>query len=307
MKTIFITDIVILTVSVIAVFIFSIYLSRPIEKLNKTSKEIASGKFNKRVKIKSKDEIGELSESFNMMAEEVESKINELNLQVKQKNDFINAFTHELKTPMTAMVGYSDLLRLKKVDEEVSKTALNYIYQETKRLEGLAQKLMKLMSLTDENIEFANINISEFLERVVKAERNLFSNINFELEAENYIVKGDRELLESVLRNLIENSKNSKPKDNKVLIKGKILESGKYRISVIDKGRGIPKEHIDRVTEDFYMVDKSRSRENNGSGIGLSLVKKILNLHNSNIFIESIENIGTTVYFELEEGKNSEN
>ncbi len=307
MKTIFITDIVILTVSVIAVFIFSIYLSRPIEKLNKTSKEIASGKFNKRVKIKSKDEIGELSESFNMMAEEVESKINELNLQVKQKNDFINAFTHELKTPMTAMVGYSDLLRLKKVDEEVSKTALNYIYQETKRLEGLAQKLMKLMSLTDENIEFANINISEFLEKVVKAERNLFSNINFELEAENYIVKGDRELLESVLRNLIENSKNSKPKDNKVLIKGKILESGKYRISVIDKGRGIPKEHIDRVTEDFYMVDKSRSRENNGSGIGLSLVKKILNLHNSNIFIESIENIGTTVYFELEEGKNSEN
>lgn len=74
----------------------------------------------------------------------------------------------------------------------------------------------------------------------------------------------------------------------------------KYRISIKDKGKGIPKEHIKRVTEDFYMVDKSRSRENGGSGIGLSLCKKILELHNSEINIKSREHIGTTVYFELE-------
>ncbi len=111
---------------------------------------------------------------------------------------------------------------------------------------------------------------------------------------------GDVELLEVVVKNLVENASHAEPKDNKIFIKGNICPNGKYRISVIDKGKGIPKEHIDRVTEDFYMVDKSRSRTNGSSGIGLSLVKKILKLHNSNIFIESEENVGTTVYFDLE-------
>ena len=235
---------------------------------------------------------------FSLVAEHIESKVNSLNLQVKQKNDFINAFTHELKTPMTAMVGYSDMLRLKKCDEEVSKKALNYIYQETKRLENLSLKLMKLMSLTEDKIEFENFEIREFIEKISKK-----FEIKIDLDLEKQIVQGDKELLEVVMRNLIENSKNAEPKDNKVLIRGKKLKNRKYKISVIDTGKGIPKEHIKRVTEDFYMVDKSRSRENNGSGIGLSLVKKILELHKSKLDIESEENVGTTVSFELEEGK----
>ena len=114
---------------------------------------------------------------------------------------------------------------------------------------------------------------------------------------------GDIELLEVVIRNLVENAIKSEPKDSKVIIQGQVLSNKKYRVSVVDKGKGIPREHIKRVTEDFYMVDKSRSRTNGGSGIGLSLVKKILKLHNSDIFIESKENIGTTVYFDLEEGE----
>ena len=297
---IFITDIIILIVSSIVIFVFSKYLTRPISNLNKISKKIASGKFDERVKIKSKDEIGELAESFNLMSEQIEEKINQLNLNIKQKNDFINAFTHELKTPMTAIMGYSDLLRLKKCDEEVSQKSLNYIYSETKRLENLSLKLMKLMSLTEEKIELEDIEIFEFLEKIIKKE-NLNSNIEIKFDAEKQIVKGDKELLEVVLRNLIENSKNAIPKDNKILIKGEKKENQKYRISVIDKGKGIPKEHIKRVTEDFYMVDKSRSRNNNSSGIGLSLVKKILEFHKTNIYIESEENIGTKVYFELEE------
>ena len=297
---IFITDIIILIVSSIVIFVFSKYLTRPISNLNKISKKIASGKFDERVKIKSKDEIGELAESFNLMSEQIEEKINQLNLNIKQKNDFINAFTHELKTPMTAIMGYSDLLRLKKCDEEVSQKSLNYIYSETKRLENLSLKLMKLMSLTEEKIELEDIEIFEFLEKIIKKE-NLNSDIEIKFDVEKQIVKGDKELLEVVLRNLIENSKNAIPKDNKILIKGERKENQKYRISVIDKGKGIPKEHIKRVTEDFYMVDKSRSRNNNSSGIGLSLVKKILEFHKTNIYIESEENIGTKVYFELEE------
>ena len=160
---------------------------------------------------------------------------------------------------------------------------------------------MKLMSITEDKIEMSNIKIDELIDKVVKTESNIIPNINIDINIKPCIVKGDYELLEIVMRNLIENAKNSEPKDNKILVKGEKRENKKYRIYVIDKGKGIPKEHIQRVTEDFYMVDKSRSRNNGGSGIGLSLVKKILLFHGSDIYIESTENIGTKVYFELEE------
>lgn len=294
-------DIIILIISSIVIYVFSVILTKPINTLNKTSKKIASGKFSERVNIKSKDEIGELAESFNSMANQVENKITELNNLVKQKDDFINGFTHELKTPMTAIIGYADLLRFKKCDEEVSQKALNYIYAEAKRLENLSFKLMKLMSLSDENIEMSVIEVSDFINKIARAETYLLNENKLEIDIENAKIVGDSELLEVVIRNLVENANKAEPKDNKILIKGERLPNKKYKISVIDKGKGIPKEHIERVTEDFYMVDKSRSRTNGGSGIGLSLVKKILKLHDSDIYIESEENIGTTVYFELEE------
>lgn len=110
-------------------------------------------------------------------------------------------------------------------------------------------------------------------------------------------------MLEVVLRNLIENAEKAEPKDNRIQVVGKKQKDG-YKIEVIDHGRGIPKEQIARVTEDFYMVDKSRSRNKGGSGIGLSLVKRILLLHHTELKIDSIEGEGTTVSFELKEGRN---
>ncbi len=299
MKQILITDIIILALSSIVICIFAILLTRPIKSLNNTTKKIAKGKYNERVKVNSNDEIGELAYSFNLMAGEIENKINDLNLSIKQKEDFINGFTHELKTPMTAIVGYADLLRLKKCDEELSRKAVNYIYQEGKRLENLSFKLMKLMSLTNENIELSKIKVENFINKIVKIENELISS-QIDVEIESAYVIGDNELLEVVMKNLIENADKAEPKDLKIKITGKKTKENKYIISVIDKGIGIPKEHIERVTEDFYMVDKSRSRVNGGSGIGLSLVKKILILHNSRINIESEKGIGTTVYFELD-------
>ena len=196
-------------------------------------------------------------------------------------------------------MGYADLLRLKKCDEETSKMALNYIYSETKRLERLSFKLMNLMSLSEEKTKLSTFDVLDFLQKVVNTENSIITN-KIELDVQKANIKGDKELLEVVIRNLVENSDKAEPKDNKILIEGERIENNKYRISVIDKGLGIPKEQLNRVTEDFYMVDKSRSRKNNGSGIGLSLVKKILELHHSEIFIESEENIGTTAYFYLD-------
>lgn len=289
-KEIMYIDIIVLIISSIFISIFSILFTRPIKKLNNMSRKISDGKFNERVNLTSNDEIGELADNFNIMAEEIENRI-------KQKDDFVNGFTHEIKTPMTTIIGYSDLLRLKRNDEEVTIKSLNYIYSEAKRLEELSHKLMTLMSLSEDRIELKSNKIKKFVERII--EKTVFYDIQIKTNLEESTVKFDEILLEVVLKNLISNAYKAEPKDNQILVEGKKINN-KYRISVIDTGRGIPKEHINRVTEDFYMVDKSRSRKNGGSGIGLSLCNKILILHNSKINIKSEENIGTEVYFELE-------
>ncbi len=297
LKDVMYTDFIVLAISSIVIAVFAKFLTKPIEELNSITKKISSGNFKERVNVKANDEIGELANSFNKMAEEIENKINSLNLSIKQKDDFISGFSHEIKTPMTAIIGYSDLLRLKNYDDEVRIPALNYIYSESKRLEELSYKLLSLMEISEDKIEFKVLNIKDFIEKTCK--KIILDNIDLKLDLEEAKVKIDENLLEVVMRNLIQNAKKADPKDNCIYVMGKNIEN-RYIVSVIDNGIGIPKEHIKRVTEDFYMVDKSRSRKNGGTGIGLSLCKKILEFHNSKINIESEENFGTRVFFELE-------
>lgn len=239
-----------------------------------------------------------------IFAKLVTNHVEKLNLLVKQREDFINGFTHELKTPMTVIMGYADMLRLKKCDEEISQKALNYIYTESKRLEKLSFKLMGLMSLTEEKLELERIEMNSFINNFVDNEDFNLTENQIETDIEKGYIKGDKELLEVVIRNLVENANKAEPKDNRIYIKGEVLGNKKYRVSVVDKGKGIPKEHISRVTEDFYMVDKSRSRNAGGTGIGLSLVKKILEFHKSSLHIESEEGEGTAVYFDLKGAEN---
>jgi len=160
------------------------------------------------------------------------------------------------------------------------------------------------MELSEERIEFKETKIKEFIEKI--SAEILLENIELKLDLEDAIVEIDENLMEVVIRNLLQNAKKAEPKDNAIIIQGKVLENQKYRISVIDKGIGIPQEHIHRVTQDFYRVDKARSKQNGGTGIGLSLCKKILELHHTILNIESEENVGTTVSFELEVNKNEE-
>ena len=166
-------DISIIVISLITIGILSIFLTKPIIKLNELSKEIAKGKYDERIHINSNDEIGELSESFNIMIEAVENKIKELELLIKQREDFITNFNHELKNPMTSIIGYADILRSNKYDDEVKIRAANYIFNEGKRLEVLARKLMDLMELSNENIKFEKIDITNLDKMFESGDRNL--------------------------------------------------------------------------------------------------------------------------------------
>lgn len=298
-------DVTVIVISALCVCLLSIFLTKPILTLNEMSKKIAKGSYKERIKIKSRDEIGELAKSFNIMIETIESKINELELSVKQKEEFIADFTHELKNPMTSIIGYADILQSGKYDNETNIRSAKYIFSEAKRLEILAHKLMDLMGLSDENIKVERIDIVEFMSNLYSKLINNLNDIELKLDIQDGYVKADKELLEDVLRNLIDNSKKAKPKDKIITVRGK-NENNKYKIIVEDKGSGIAKEDLPRITESFYRPDKARARKDGGNGIGLSLCKKIVEFHNSNLNIESELGIGTAVSFYLEVDKDEE-
>ncbi|MCI8620391.1 MAG: HAMP domain-containing histidine kinase [Clostridia bacterium] len=291
---------VIITVSIV-ICVLTVFLTRPIRKLNEMSKKITKGSYHERVNIKSNDEIGELTISFNQMIETIENKIKELELSVKRKEEFITNFTHELKNPMTSIIGYADILRSGKYDKETDIKSANYIFNEAKRLEILAHKLMDLMELSNENIKLEKIDVVCFMNKLYKDIHESLEYIELKLEIEDGCIIADKVLLEDCLRNLIDNSKKANPKDKMIKVLGK-NEKNKYKISVEDKGCGIPKEDIPRVLESFYMVDKARARDSGRNGIGLSICQKIANLHNTRLIIESELNKGTCVSFYLEVG-----
>lgn len=298
-------DSIVIVISLLSVTVLSMCLTKPIQKLNDMSKEMAKGLYQQRTNIKTNDEIGELSESFNKMADAIESKIQELELSVKQREEFITNFNHELKNPMTSIIGYADILKSQQYTEDVKIKAATYIFNEAKRLEILARKLMDLMELSSENIKFERIEMIAFANKIKEEIKEELGKIQLELEVEEGMVIADTSLLEDCIRNLIDNSKKANPKDDKIIFFGK-HKQGKYEISIIDKGCGIPKEEIPKIKDSFYMVDKARAKVAGRNGIGLSICEKIAKLHHSELNIESSLQEGTKVTLYLEVEKNEE-
>lgn len=282
----------------------SFFFTRPLKKLAKTSGQIAAGNYAARTNIKTNDEIGELGQNFNQMAEAVEKQVESLQLSVQQRQDFVAAFSHEIKTPMTAIIGYSDLLRFQKTDAETRRKALHFIYREATRLETLSQKLLALMGLSDEKIELEptplNLIFRDMMQSVYPVTQQTGVSVKV-LAANDISVMASRDLAANLLRNLVLNAIQAAPKDNTVWVGWKPDEGG-ISIFVQDSGKGIAEEEIKRITEPFYRVDKARARQQGGSGIGLALCQKIAEFYGTALSFQSEVEVGTTVRFLLLDG-----
>lgn len=295
---IFFISIEIITCLIFAVFMFFIskLITMPIDNLVKSAKKISEGHYSERININSKDEFAVLSENFNLMAETIENKIKDLEKTNAEKQSFIDNLTHELKTPLTSIIGYANLIRTSKYDEKLFFEASNYIYKEGKRMECMAFKLMNLINLNAENI---NLKSEKIMNIIDDCKKSLFvklkdKNIDLIVSGKNYSVNIDKDLIRMLICNLIDNSIKASRSNSKIYI-SVLKKENKIVIEVKDTGLGIPKKHLERVTEPFYMVDKSRSRKDNGAGLGLSLCKRIVDVHNGTLKIESELNKGTIV------------
>lgn len=278
------------------IYLLSRYMTRPIIKLGSVARLIASGDYEKRAENSSGDEIGELSESFNSMADRLVEQMKEKELEARQKEDFTAAFAHELKTPLTSIIGYADMLNSVSLSEEEKREAYFYIYSQGKRLESLSHKLLELVSMERQENHFKPVSTKALEENIHTAMRPVFAakKVRGKVIFEKSTLMGDFELLLSLLYNLSDNAMKAVEEGGFVLLKGTCLENG-YEIKVVDNGRGIPEAEIHRITEAFYMVDKSRSRKEGGAGIGMALCKKIVAMHGAVLKISSKQGEGTVI------------
>lgn len=288
---------IILICSSVSMFFISYWLTKPIRLLTKATKKMTEGDYSYRAELVSRDEMGQLTCDFNQMANSLEENIHKLEQEICAREEFIAAFSHELKTPLTAIIGYADLLRSRKLDEEKHFLSANYIYTEGKRLEIMAFRLLDIIVTKRADVERQMVDVEVlfcYLEDMY-AEK---TDIKLEIAYDAARICGEVNLLKSVLLNLVDNACKASESGSVVEIKGQKSEKG-YLFVVKDTGVGIPKEECEKITEAFYMVDKSRSRSRNGAGLGLALCVEILRLHHSELVIESTLGEGSRISFLL--------
>ena len=291
--------ILMLVVGIVIMYFIAYRLTGPIRLLMHATRKMAAGDYSYRAKKVSKDELGRLTQDFNHLSEAVEQTIDQLEDEVQAREDFVGAFAHELKTPLTSIIGYADMLRSRKLDEEKSLLSANYIYTEGKRLETMSLRLLDIIVTKKEGAKLQKVSSDSLFEYLY----NMFlpnKSMKISFTYEEACVLADQSLIQTVLVNLLDNACKASEQGSRIEISGHSEEEG-YRFTVKDYGIGIPEEELSKITQAFYMVDKSRSRSRNGAGLGLALCTEILALHGSRLEIESTPGEGTSVGFLLQE------
>ena len=263
----------------------------PLRKLQAAASSIASGNYTERAELCTQDEIGELALNFNHMAESVQRHVDELTATAKRQRLFIGAVTHEFKTPLTGILLNADTLQNTYMSEDEQAEALHNIEMQGKWLEQLVQKMLRLLTI-NQKISLSEISVNDLLEQVrTSIEAPLREkDIQLIVTCGAGTILGDIDLLQSAIVNLVDNAAKASERGQQVSVKayGKVIE-------VSDNGKGIPTDALEHITEPFFMVDKSRSKKLGGVGLGLALVKEIVQAHNAKLEVESIEGSGTTV------------
>lgn len=268
--------------------------TRPLSVLAGAAKQIADGGYQMRANVLTKDEVGALAGDFNRMAEAVEKQITDLTETNERQRFFISGVTHEFKTPLTALLLHSRMLRRANLSEQQKDKSLEHIENQCAWLERLVQTLLKLF-VKKQEIQKEEIAISTLFERVRETTAALLSQRNVKLVVchNGETLLCNAELMQDLLVNLVDNA--AKAYDESAGVRVVILSYTQKTICVEDRGRGIPKEALSHLFEPFYMVDPSRSKRNGGSGLGLAIVKAIADAHDAQIHIKSDIGRGTQV------------
>jgi signal transduction histidine kinase len=280
-------------VAIAAALLVLFYVRRsllPVRELEKGAIEISDGQYKSRIRIKGHDEIASLAERFNRMAEAVSEKIIALNETAERQQAFIGALSHEMKTPVTSIMARAETLLMRDISEDDKKRSLERIYNQCAWMEKLSGKLTALVMLQG-SVDVKPRSVRELFGAVEETVSDVIAKKDITLDTECVTdnLPMDFDLMCAALVNLIDNA--AKASRN-----GAVIELCAYDrvLEVKDHGRGIPDEEIARITQPFYMVDRSRSKKTGGCGLGLALVERIAEAHGAKLIIVSTLGEGTT-------------
>ncbi len=277
----------------ILIFFVTSHIIKPIRKITSATKKVASGDFNSTVDINRNDEIGKLADNFNLM-------IKELNSIEYLRKDFVSNISHELKTPIASIQGFTKLLAKENLSKEEKQEYIDIIIEETTRLSNLSNNMIKLTNFENQEIvtNKKEYRLDEQMRKciIMLEEKINEKNIKVELDTEEMIITEDADLIMEVWINLLNNAiKYSKENGN---IDIKITEESEFfKVQIKDDGIGIPKDKQERIFEKFFQVEKSHSYD--GSGLGLAIVKRIIDLTKGKIEVESKDGEGTSFFVYL--------
>ncbi len=281
-------------------FLFSRNITSPLHKINVAIKEFSKGDFNKRVEYNSDNEMGELAANVNVMAESIQNLEN-------MRSAFVSDVSHELRTPMTSISGFVEGILDGTIPKEESEKYLGIVLSESKRLSRLVNDLLNISRIESRKIEIHKsvFNITEITKQVLlKFETDITKkdvNVYFESDSEEINVYADVDYVTQILINLIHNAVKFTPLNGNIRIRLEI-ESEKCMVHIENDGEGIDKDKLGLIWERFYKTDVSRSSDKSGVGLGLYIVKKLIDAQDESIFVSSEPQKNTIFTFSLDMG-----
>ena len=297
LKFVQVISVVLACVTAIFLLIMIKLFLRPLAEINRSINEISEGNYSKRLKTAGSEELRTLSENINKMAGSVEKNYNRIEAVAEERKRFIDSLAHEIKTPLTSILGFADILRIKKnISPEELGEYSGIIVDEAKRIRSLSGKLMELISSGNGTLELKPVNTENILEdlKIVFMPIVQAKGIALTVECEPLMINADEDIFKSLIYNLLDNAVKASCEGGKIHLSCK--RDGVYAvISVRDNGIGITEEDRSHIFEAFYMADKSRSRKQGGAGLGLALCSEIAKKHNAEITLESTPGKGTDV------------
>ena len=282
------------------------FMTKRLRRMTQVVKDFEKGHLDRRIPVKTNDEIGQVGISFNKMADTIVANMEELKQTDDLRRELVANVSHDLRSPLASIQGYIETIMMKEseLNPEDRLKYLETILNNTTLLSKLVEELFELSKLDAKQIQPKPepFSIAELTQDIVmkfrpKAEKTKI-NLKTELPQNLPLVYGDIGLIERALSNLMENAIQYTPANGIVKVELSGIDH-KIRISISDNGLGIPKDELPHIFERFYRVEKSRSREKGGTGLGLAIAKKILEIHDSDILVESEINVGTRFYFDL--------
>jgi len=291
-----IASLVTVVLTIVTIFILSRFIAHPLIKMKEATEQLSKGNHNVELHTERKDELGELANSITKLSKDLK----ELKMA---RNEFLASISHELRTPLTYIKGYADIINRSDTSEEEAKEYVDIIRVETEQLTVLIKNLFQLAKIDQNNflIRREHVKLCEFLQNIIErirpalTEKEIIIHVNC---PDKIIAFIDPERFQQVIVNILDNAKKHSGEGSNILIE--VKQNDQYVIiTTLDEGEGIPEQDLPHIFDRLYRVEKSRSRQSGGAGLGLAITKEIVESHGGSIEIRSQQGRGTNVIIKL--------